>query len=354
MGIVYFVILLSIIVVVHEVGHLIAAKIFNVYCPEFSLGMGPKIFGKKIGETTYNIRLFLVGGFVAMAGDNENQLESKVSTEEIPKERTIPGIANWKKIIIMLAGVLMNFILALVLVCGIFFSRGSYIASPAAIVGGIIANSPASESSLKTGDIIKKVEFSNGTVVENPETFMEILVYSSTNKDPMTYTVERDGMLLTTVLTPKLDEETNQYYVGIELPSGKEIEISFANVIPVSFDYLWGTTGIIISSLLNLFRGIGLDNMSGPVGIYSVSSQAASQGLSTYIFLIALISLNVGIFNLLPLPILDGGRVIMTIYEMIFKKPINKKVENAIMSFSVFLILLLMAFATFQDITKLF
>ena len=108
-----FALLLSVIVSIHEFGHLVAAKIFGVYCKEYSIGMGPKIFSKKGKETEYSIRALPLGGFVAMAGDNENALETSVDTTDIPFERTLPGIARWKRIIIMLAGIFMNMILAI-------------------------------------------------------------------------------------------------------------------------------------------------------------------------------------------------------------------------------------------------
>ena len=354
MNLIYFIILLSVIVIIHEAGHLIAAKIFKVYCPEFSIGMGPKLFGKKFGETTYNVRLFPIGGFVSMAGDTENALETTASTKEIPFERTILGIANWKKIIIMLAGVFMNFVLALLIVAAIFLNQGAYVEDAPAVVGGVIADSPAESAGLQAGDVITKVVFADGTTVSNPDTFMDILVYSSTNTDVIEYTIERDGETKTVSVTPYFDEDSNTYIVGIQIPQGELITVTAFNTLQVSADYLYKTTKLILSSLGQLIQGRGLQNLSGPVGIYNVSSEAASQGIETFLLLIALISLNIGVFNLLPLPVLDGGRVLLTLIEMIIRKPLNQKIQNAIMSFSIFLLLLLMVFATYQDIAKLF
>lgn len=354
MGIIYFIILLSVIVIIHEMGHLLAAKAFNVYCPEFSIGMGPKLFGKKIGETTYNIRAFPIGGFVAMAGDTDNNLETKVDTNEIPEERTILGISKWKKIIIMLAGVFMNFLLALILTSIIFLNQGAIVGDAPAEFAEVISNQPVAEAGILEGDHIIKVIFADGTVVSNPDNFNEVLVYLLANKGDIIFTVERNDEIFTTTVVPDYNEETDEYTIGIGIPQGEIIEVTVANVLPVSANFLLSTTKLIYNSLVQIIMGRGLENVSGPVGIYSLSNDAAEQGLSSFVFLIALLSLNIGIFNLLPLPVLDGGRVLLTIIEIIFGKKLNAKVENAIMTFSVALLLAFMLFATFQDILKLF
>lgn len=353
MGILYFVILLSIIAVVHEFGHLIAAKIFNVYCPEFSLGMGPKLFGKKIGETTYNVRAFPIGGFVAMAGDNENDLETKVSLDGIKPERILSNIAKWKRIIIMLAGVFMNFILALIIVSSILLYNGTYTLKSPAIVDGVVENSPASIAGFEKGDKIIKITFGNDTEIK-PKNFDDILAFSQITSGESVYRVLRNNEEIDITVTPILNEETSAYYIGILIPKGEVVEINIWNCFNYGIDYLAQTTKTLLVSLSQLFVGRGVENLSGPVGIYTISSQAAKQGPMTYLLLIALISLNVGIVNLLPLPVLDGGRVLLTIVEIIIGRPLDKKVEMALMSISMILLLMLILFSTYQDILRLF
>jgi regulator of sigma E protease len=354
MGIIYFIILMSVIVIIHEMGHLLAAKAFNVYCPEFSIGMGPKLFGKKIGETTYNVRAFPIGGFVAMAGDNENNLESKVKLDNIPDERTVLGIAKWKKIIIMLAGVFMNLVLALVLTCIIFLNQGAIVGDSPAEFGKVSINQPVANAGILEGDHIVKVIFADGTVVTNPDNFNEVLVYLLANKGDIIFTVEREDEVFTTTVVPNYDAENDKYIIGIEIPQGEIIKVTAFNVIPVSTNFLVTTSKLIYNSLIQIILGRGLENVAGPVGIYSLSNDAAQQGVSSFLFLIALLSLNIGIFNLLPLPVLDGGRVLLTLIEIIFRRKLNPRIENAIMTFSVAILIGFMLFATFQDIIKLF
>ena len=132
MAILYFIILLSVIIIVHECGHLIAAKCFHVYCGEFSIGMGPKLWAWKGKETTFTLRALPIGGYVAMAGEEGSEFEG------VPHERTIKGVSHWKQIIIMLAGVIMNFVLAWLIFASIILINGSYNIAPKAVVGGVV------------------------------------------------------------------------------------------------------------------------------------------------------------------------------------------------------------------------
>ena len=147
MTFIYFVLVFGIIITIHELGHLIAAKAFNVYCEEFSFGMGPLLFGKKFKETTYNVRLFPIGGYVAMAGEPDASFDQV----DIPKERTIKGISKWKQIIIMLAGVFMNFVLALVFFIGINLLIGQVQQPAKPIISEVVVNSPAFEAGMLKG-----------------------------------------------------------------------------------------------------------------------------------------------------------------------------------------------------------
>ncbi len=350
MSIIYFIIILSICVIVHELGHLLAAKAFNVYCSEFAIGMGPKLFSKKFKETTYTIRALPLGGFVAMAGDNENALESKVD-EEVDESRTLKGIKPWKKIIIMLAGVTMNFILALILISGILLYNGGYALPSEAVVAGVVENSPASAAGLLENDIILQVKLDDGRVI-NPKTFDDILVFTSTYEGVIEYTIQRDSEELVFSITPELADD-GYYKAGILIPQPEVVEINLLNAPYYATDFLWTNTKAILTSLSHLVTGKGLEQLSGPIGVYQMTDEVVSLGFSSVLIFIAMLSLNLGIFNLLPLPILDGGRVVLTFIEIIMGKPLNKKIETAIMSVSMLLMLLLFVVVMFNDIMKL-
>jgi len=341
----YFILVLGVIVLIHEIGHLITAKFFNVYCKEFAIGMGPKIFSKKFNETEYSIRALPLGGFVAMAGEEGVD-------DNVPFERSILGIAPWKRMIVMLAGIFMNFVLAFIIFVGIYAYQGYAVEAPKPIVAGTIENSPAEAAGFLANDEIKKISFSDGTSVI-PKDFYEIITYIQMYTDTTTFLVNRDGIDLSISVTPELIVEENRYYLGIEMPSATRVEINFLQTFKYGALEVSNTVNSMVFTLTRLVRGIGLNAISGPIGIYQVTATQASYGLLNILYLMGLLSINVAIFNLLPLPILDGGRVVLTVYEMIFKKPMSKKVEQALMVLSIGMLLLLMAFVTLQDILRL-
>lgn len=340
--------------VVHEFGHLIAAKIFNVYCHEFSIGMGPKLFSKKFKETTYSIRAIPVGGFVAMAGDTDNALETSVDVE-VPKERTLIGIAQWKKIIIMLAGIIMNLVLAIIVIAMILLSNGTYAVSPDTTIGRVLPDSAAELAGLQSGDFVREVSFDNG-ISSKPSSFNDLVsfLYSYDGNGEITFSVIRDGQSMDIAIKPTYDATSGSYVVGINSSDFKFVDINILNCWYYAFDYSIYIMRTIFMSLSQLIRGFGLQNLSGPLGIYQATEEAVSLGFQSYFMMFAVISLNVGIFNALPIPIMDGGRVLITIIEMIIKRPISEKMQNSLMTASLLLLLALLAFATFQDIVKLF
>ncbi len=349
MTIVYFIILLSVIVLVHELGHLLTAKFFKVYCYEFAIGMGPKLFAYKGKETTYSLRVLPIGGFVAMAGEDEDNRGI-----EVAYERTIKGIKKWQQIIIMLAGVFMNFLLAWVVISGILLYNGSYLEPAKPIVAGVMENSPADLAGLQKGDYIVKVTLSDGTEIV-PKDFYDILPFSKTDAGLIIYSVVRsDGQKLDIEVTPLLDAEDNTYYSGILIPNGELVEVNILNVPYYGAKYIGNITKTMFVTLIRLFKGVGLENLSGPVGVYNITAQQVSLGFSNFMMLMAFLSLNIGIFNLLPLPILDGGRALITFGEMITGKTLNKKIETALMLAGWLFIIALMVFSTWQDINRLF
>ena len=341
----YFILVLGVIVLIHEIGHLITAKLFNVYCKEFAIGMGPKIWSRKFGETEYSVRALPLGGFVAMAGEEGVD-------NDVPYERSILGIKPWKRMIVMLAGITMNFVLAFVIFVGIYAYQGQAVEAPKPIIVGTVENSPAEAAGFLANDLILKLTFSDGTSVE-PKDFYEIITYIQMYTDSTTYLVNRDGQELSITVSPQFIEDENRYFLGLEMPAATRVKISFLESFKYGAIEVSNTVKSMVFTLTRLIRGIGLNAISGPIGIYQVTATQASYGLLNILYLMGLLSINVAIFNLLPLPILDGGRVVLTIYEMIFKKPMSKKVEQALMVASIGLLLLLMAFVTLQDILRL-
>ncbi len=346
MSIIYFILILSVIVIIHELGHLMTAKYFHVYCQEFSIGMGPVIFKRQGKETAFAIRALPLGGFVSMAG------EEGTDVENIPFERTIKGIAWWKQIIIMAAGAIMNVILAWFIFIVITMVQGKVVLPSEPIIQGFTEASAAQEAGFEIGDRVTQMQTGNEvTEVNSFDDISEHLSYFP--KEETIFTVERGGEAIDISLTPRWNEAENRYLAGFQSkPNIKDIT-PWESIRYGSEKMLDGSTAIF-RSLSKLIRGIGLENLSGPVGIYQITAETTQSGLLPAISLIALLSLNIGIFNLLPLPILDGGRIVLTIIEKISGRKLSEKAETIIMTIGVVLLVLLMVFATWQDIMRLF
>jgi len=340
------VLVLSLIVLVHELGHLLSAKAFGVYCKEFAIGMGPKLFSRKGKETEYSIRAFPFGGFVAMAG--EESVEA-----DVPNNRSLLGIAKWKRIIVLLAGVAMNFVLAFVLFLGINLTVGAVYKAPEPIVASVIADSPAESAGLQANDRIVKMTFNDGSSFV-PKTFDDVVTYVQLYHSTMVFTVDRSGSMLDITVTPVFKEDTQRYYIGVMLPQGEMVKINALESVGYAFTTMISTVFGMFVFIGKMLTGVGLTQVSGPIWIIDVTNTQASLGLLNLTYLTALLSLNIGVFNLLPLPILDGGRVVLTLVEAIFKRPLNKNVELALMHLSAAALIVLMLFATWQDIGRLF
>ncbi|WP_255420347.1 site-2 protease family protein [Absiella sp. AM54-8XD] len=211
MTVIYFVLILSVIIIIHELGHLIAAKHFGVYCKEFSIGMGPMIYQKQVGETAWSVRALPIGGYVAMAGETlEDDGEDE---EDIPFERTINGIKPWKQIIVMAAGAIMNILLAWVIFVGITAYQGQIAIPGSPVITSFSENSPAEKAGFKVNDEIIKVQ--NGTHSEKVDEFDDVVEFINYFQGETTFTVLRDGKEVEVKMTPVLDEEENIYKMGV-------------------------------------------------------------------------------------------------------------------------------------------
>lgn len=352
--IILFVLMLSIITLVHELGHLLVAKLFGVYCKEFAIGMGPTIYSKQFKETKYSIRAFLIGGFVAMAGEEGD--DPDIEALNIPKQRTLKGIAKWKQICVMFAGIFMNFILAWLLYSLLIFNIGSYSIANKPIVESIKEDMPAYNSGLEIGDVIVKAELDNGMSIE-PEDYTELSTFllAYYEDGAYTFTVDRNGKEFTYNITPQYYEAEDRYIIGItfnNVPT-ETVDINIINCFKYGFLYMISMAKMIFTSLSALLRGIGLNNISGPIGVYQVVEESIQYGVEYYLELLALICVNVAIFNALPIPAFDGGRVFLLLIEVIIGKPLPKKLESTILAASMALILLMMVFVSYNDIVKI-
>lgn len=351
LGLLAFVVLLSIIIIIHELGHLITAKKFGVYCHEFSIGMGPCLWSHKFSETTLSIRAIPFGGYVMMAGEDDGSEELE-EMKDVPQERRLNGITAWKQVIIMAAGAAMNILLAWLLFIGISMVQGTTVNDNDPIIHSVHAGSPAEKAGLQEGDEILALECGGERLEDVSVTRLseQVQYYHDA---PSVLTVLRDGEEISVELTPAYDEESNLWMFGFDLTS-KVVEITPLESIQVGTQQLGEYSTMMVRSVVKLVQGVGLNSVSGPVGIYQVTAQTAALGLLPFLSLLAIFSLNIGIFNLLPIPVLDGGRIVIVVLEKLFRRKLNERVLNTVMLGSFALVIGLMLFATFNDVTRLF
>lgn len=342
-----FILILGVIVLVHELGHFLWAKKFGVYIYEFSIGMGPVIYskrGKKDG-ILYNIRALPIGGFVSMAG------EVYEDDKTVPKERCLCNKPIWQRIIVMAAGVMNNFLMALVLIFVIALIWGSKSLTPK--VASVIDGYPMAEAGIVKDDVIVSI---NGHKV-NTWDEAQIVLYYKNNNDYYVFRIRHiDGTEENYKITPK--EETNADGVkskvfGVNI--NQDNTVGLWNKVKYTFEKFWTTIVTMWMTLAGLFTGkISIDALSGPVGIYTVVGDSISYGAYSVIYLIAYLSINVGVINIIPFPAFDGGRIFFLIVEKIKGSPVNQKFENTCHTIGFFILMALIVFITIKDIIKLF
>ncbi|KXZ39807.1 regulator of sigma E protease [Alkalithermobacter thermoalcaliphilus JW-YL-7 = DSM 7308] len=319
----------GVIVFFHELGHFAIAKMVGVKVYEFAIGMGPKLFSYRGYETEYTIRALPLGGYVRMEGEEESSDDPKSFSNKSVLER----------ISIILAGPVMNFVLAVILFMIIFINTGI----PTTIVKDTIQNLPAQQAGIMPGDRI--VEINNSKVKTWDDVVKEI---NFSEGKQINIKVERDKSLYTYIVKPV--QEEGRIIIGI-LPKQER------NIL-LSFKYSVYRVYYILSDMLNfLFRTItgkaSATEVTGPVGILNLVGQAAQVGMLNVIYLASIISINLGLLNLLPIPALDGSRILFLIVEGIRGKKISPERENTVHLIGFALLMALTIFITYKDILRI-
>lgn len=350
-NLILFILILGVIVLIHEFGHFLFAKLTGVYVYEFSIGMGPKIYGikPKKSETEYSIRMIPVGGFCSLAGEDLENDDKK-----IPSDRKLQAKKPWQRFLIMFMGPGFNFLLALIILFSIGLIWGSPNSTPK--ISSVTKNYPAYNAGLQKEDIITEI---NGHKIKTMDDVSLYLTVAPHNKKTSIKVIKEDKTIKTYQVKPKKvtikqnGKKTTAYQYGIGLKTKKEYGIGKA------FGYMITKTGSLFRQMFvtvgYLFTGrIGINQLSGPVGIYTIVGEQAKSGFSSILYLIAYLSINVGFLNLIPLPAFDGGHILFIIIEKIKGSPVKPELENKIHTIGLYILLLLMLFITVNDILRLF
>lgn len=338
------ILVLGIIVFIHELGHFIAAKKSGVHVYEFALGMGPKIFSfKRKGDPTiYSLRLLPLGGFNALASEVE-------TSKGVRKEDILENKTHLQRFFVLIMGIVFNFILAIVLLFINGLAYGSTVTDP--YIGKVLENSPAYEAGLKTDDLVLSI---NG---KNVKSFDDVLLETKfTSHDTYEFLVLRDGKEVKVDIKPNItkDEEgkeVREFGFGTSVKKEK----GFVNALKYGVVSTYKNSISVFKILGKLVTGkIGADNLSGPIGVFSVIDNIKASGLESIIYLTAYLSINVAIINFIPIPVFDGGRILLLLIEKIKGKKLNPKIETTLNNIGTILLLILMLYVTLNDILKIF
>ncbi len=326
------------VIVIHEFGHFIFAKISGIRVNEFAVGFGPKLFSKKIGETTYSFRLIPFGGFCQMEGEDD----------ESDDPRSFCKARAWRRFIVVAAGAVFNLILGFIL-CIAFVASQELFATTQ--IYEFDDNAVSCNYGLQAKDIIKEAD---GRKVY---TFNDLSYMFGVSRDGvMDFVVERNGEIveLNDVKFNMEEFDDGKRYISLDFYLYGERR-TFLSVIKNAAKTEISLARVIFMSLGDMLTGrFGLNDMSGPVGITVAIGDAARESLRSLLYIASLITVNLGIFNLLPLPALDGGRLLFIFIEMIRKKPISAKYEGIVHAIGFFLLMAFAVFIMINDIVKLF
>ena len=336
-------VMLGVLVTVHEFGHYIVGRLSGIGIVEFSVGMGPKIFGWKRKGILYSLRAIPLGGYCSFVGeDEENAASNAMNNQPV-----------WKRLLTVLAGPGMNFLFAIVVAVVLLACFPFYESVPD--IYSVEEGTPAQTAGLMAGDTI--VEINGLEIAEDyAGVAMVTQMIRQNPEEKISLVVERDGERISLEVTPALvgtEDGQPVYQIGIVF-GAREFRYSLGQALSYAPRYCLEVLKAMLESLKNLiFKGEGVQDVGGPVAIVSMISTAAQNGVDWILDLLVIISLNLGLMNLLPIPGLDGGRVLFLLIEAVRRKPIPREKEGMVNAIGVLLVLGLIVLVTFQDVARL-
>lgn len=344
------IVVLGVLIFFHEFGHFVVAKAFGVGVEKFSLGFGPKIVGKKIGRTEYCLSAFPLGGYVKLVGEEP---DVELPPEDIPYSFTEKSVPT--RMAIVAAGPLFNLILPIIIFFAVFTLSGLVMLKP--VVGNVASKTPAADAGLKKGDQIVSI---NKKPIENWSEMADRISHSKGK--PLEFSVRRDGRLLTLEITPQkkamkdiFGQNHERFVVGIAA-SGEIMtqRLSPYRAFIESFHRTYLIIKLTILSVVKVVQGvISVKTLGGPILIAQIAGNEVHQGLISLLSFIALVSVNLGILNLLPVPVLDGGHLLFFSIEAIKGRPVSLKTRETAQQIGIFLLIMLMILVFYNDIMRI-
>lgn len=330
----------GIVIFIHEFGHFIVSKLLGVYIEEFSFGFGKSLFQKKIRETLYSIRLIPLGGYVKPKGEDIN--EYKGEADEYFSKKW------YERSLIVLAGPFMNYFLSFIIFFLVIFISGKPVPSDSTKIGSIATGYPAYNSGLKENDRIVSINSKKVSTWKE----MSQIIHSNVEKE-IVIEYERDGEVKKVALKTIKDPALNRGIIGIA-PQTVYEKVGLVKSLKYSLYQLWYWTDMTLKTILHSIIKMEKPDLAGPIGIVSVVSKAAHSDLADFFFLVGLISIAVGFFNLLPLPLLDGGHFVLYLFEGVFRKKITPAIMRYVQNTGIVILISILIFATYNDIMRIY
>ena len=324
------------LILIHEFGHFIIAKKSGIKVNEFAIGMGPKIFSKQKGETLYSVNLFPIGGYCAMEGEDD----------ESDDERSFDKALAYKRFLTILAGPLTNLIFAAILFAIVSFNTGK----PSTKIGEFTKNSPIESQGLKINDQITEISGEKINEFSDISKSLEKFYKNHDKNEEISLKVKRNDKEIEKNIKVKFEDK--RPLLGF-IP--KNEDVGFFETIKIGIKEVGSMIVLMFTVLKSLFTGkLGFSALSGPVGVVKEMGRQANLGAMNLLFFLGYISVNLGFFNLLPIPALDGSKIFTSLFEMITKKRVNKKIEEKFTIGGFILLLSLILLVTIKDLISLF
>ncbi len=381
-----FLLILSLLVLIHEAGHYFAAKFFNVKVEEFGYGFPPRAWAKKIGETVYSINWLPIGGFVKLFGEDEAgggkiTLSKKEQTDDV--SRAFFARPAWQKAVIVVAGVVMNILLAVViyyfylgfsgfkteipLIAPFEFKGVHQEKKTEVIITGVSPDSPAEKAGITPSSLVTAF---NGKVVGDTESFLKQIQASKGKEVTISWQAETGGEIKTAKLTPRLNAPKDQGALGVSFFPAEMAVLSYDTPVQKVFSGITYPFNLMSYNLVVIKHLVSISlqektaepisqGLSGPVGIYSVVGTIVDipdfkERALNLLNLAGLLSMSLAFFNILPIPALDGGRLFFILIELVFRRKVNQQVEAVIHQIGMAVLLLLLVLVTFKDVFQFF